>query len=199
MDKANDKKHEALEKEHSLKVGKRWHLDETIVSIDGELAYLWNCLDSETKILLASEVTYGRTSDDAEMVVREALRRAELGGEELEIVTDGLKSYPVALSRDYDCKIKHISKPKFTDSINNNLAERINETVKGRARNFRRLNDKTSSAELFEGFRLYYNSKRPHLSLDGKTPIDFSLDSNKIDKERFRVKSSGGTRPKLNP
>ena len=39
----------ALEKEHSLKVGKRWHLDETIVSIDGELAYLWNCLDSETK------------------------------------------------------------------------------------------------------------------------------------------------------
>ena len=124
-------------------------------------------------------MTYGRTSNDAEMVVREALRRAQSGLEGLEIVTDGLKSYPVALSRDYDYKIKHISKPKFTDPINNNLVERINETVKGRARSFRRLNDKSSAAELFEGFRLYYNSKRPHLGLGGKTPIDFSLDSNK--------------------
>jgi transposase-like protein len=163
----------ALEKEHSLKVGKRWHLDETIIKVGGEFAYLWNCLDSQTKILLASEVTYGRTSDDAEMVIS----RAQLGIEELEIVTDGLKSYTVALSKEYERKIKHISKPKFTDPLNNNLVERINETVKGRARNFRRLGDCSSSSELFEGLRLYYNSKRPHLGLNGRTPMDFSLDS----------------------
>lgn len=169
----------ALEKEHSLHVGKTWHVDETLVKIDGDLAYLWNALDSETKILLASEVTYGRSSEDAEMVIREALRRAQSGLDEIEIVTDGLKSYNVALTKDYGCRIKHVSKPKFTDPKNNNLVERVNGTLQTRIKGFRRLDNLSSSAQLLDGLRLYYNSKRPHSSLGGKTPIEASLESNK--------------------
>lgn len=167
----------ALEKEHSLRVGKKWHIDETEVKIGGELAYLWNVLDAETRILLASEVTFGRTSEDAEMVVREALRKAQLGLGELEIVTDGLKSYNTALSRDYECKIRHVSKPRFTDSTNNNLVERVNGTLKGRIKSFRGLDNQSASAELLDGLRMYYNSKRPHSALKGKTPIEASLGS----------------------
>jgi len=166
---------EALEKEHSLRVGKKWHVDETEVKIAGKLHYLWNVLDAETRILLASEVTFGRTSEDAEMVIREALRRAETGPDE--IVTDGLKSFSVALEKDYGCRINHISKPKFTDPKNNNLVERVDETLKTRIRNFRRLDNLSSSAQLFDGLRLYYNSKRPHSALRGKTPVGASLES----------------------
>ncbi len=169
----------ALEKEHSLHVGKTWHVDETLIKIRGKLAYLWNALDAETKILLASEVTFGRTSEDAEMVIREALRKAQSGLGEIEIVTDGLKSYNIALSKDYDCKIKHLSKPKFTDPTNNNLVERVNGTLKTRIKNFRRLDNLSSSAQLLDGLRLYYNSKRPHSALGGKTPIEASSELNK--------------------
>lgn len=171
------KKMKALEKEHSLLVGKTWHIDETLVKIDGKLAYLWNALDAKTKILLASEVTYGRSSEDAEMVIREALKKAQTGLNDIEIVTDGLKSYNVALAKDYEVSLRHISKPKFTDPKNNNLVERVNGTLQTRIKGFRRLDNKSSSAELFDGLRLYYNSKRPHSALGGKTPIEASLES----------------------
>ena len=165
----------ALEKEHSLLVGKRWHIDETEVKIAGKTHYLWNAIDAETKILLASEVTYGRTSENAEMVIREALKKAE--GEPNEIVTDGLKSYAVALKKDYGCRITHVSKPRFSDSKNNNLVERVNGTLKTRIRGFRRLDNLSSSARLFDGLRLYYNNQRPHLTLGGDTPVGASSDS----------------------
>jgi transposase-like protein len=169
----------AIEKEHSLHVGKKWHIDETQVKIAGRQYYIWNAIDAETKILLASEVTFGRTSEDAEMVVREALRKAESGLGEIEIVTDGLRSYNIALGKEYDCRIKHISKPKFTDELNNNLVERVNGTLKSRIKNFRRLDNQASSAQLVDGLRLYYNSKRPHSALGGKTPIEASSQLNK--------------------
>jgi transposase-like protein/uncharacterized protein YlaI len=169
----------ALEKEHSLNVGKRWHIDETEIKICGKPAYLWNALDAETKILLASEVTYGRSSDDAEMVIREALRKAQTGLNEIEIVTDGLKSYNVALTKDYGCRIAHISKARFTDPKNNNLVERVNETLKTRVRSFRKLDNLSSSAQLFDGLRLYYNNRRPHSSLGGKTPMSATSESAK--------------------
>jgi transposase-like protein/ribosomal protein S27AE len=157
-----------LEKERSLSVGKRWHIDETEVKIAGKPHYLWNVLDAETRLLLTSNITYGRTGKDAEMIIREALKRAKNPPDE--IVTDGLKSYNIAMRNDFGCKINHISKPRFTDLKNNNLVERLNGTLKTRIRDFRRLDNLASSTELFEGLRLYYNFMRPHSALGGKTP-----------------------------
>jgi len=167
----------ALEKEHSLSVGKTWHADETEVKIAGKPHYLWNVLDGETRILLASIVTYGRSSEDAEMVIREALRNART--QPKEIVTDGLKSYNVAMKSDFGCKIKHVSKPRFTDPKNNNVVERLNGTLKTRIKGFRRLDNKSSSSQLFEGLRLYYNNMRPHSALGGNTPAGATSESAK--------------------
>jgi transposase-like protein len=128
-------------------------------------------LDAETRILLASELTAGRSKEDAKMVIEKALERAEKPPEE--IVTDGLSSYHAYLSNS-DLNIKHIRKPKFSDPINNNLVERLNGTVKVRAKGFRRLDNSQSSAELFNGLRIYYNNQRPHMSLGGKTPVEAS-------------------------
>ncbi len=160
-----------LEKEHSLPAGSRWHIDETIVKVAGDPQYLWNVLDAETRILLASELTVGRSKEDAKMVIEKALERAEKPPKE--IVTDGLSSYPAAISNS-DLHIKHIRKPKFSDPINNNLVERLNGTVKVRVKGLRRLDNSRSSAELFNGLRIYYNNQRPHLSLGGKTPVEAS-------------------------
>lgn len=165
-----------LEKEHSLNVGKRWHLDETQVKIAGEPYYVWNALDAETRILIASNVTYGRGSKEAEAIIREAIKNAKNKPDE--IVTDGLRSYNLALRNDFGCKIIHISKPCFTDPKNNNLVERLNGTQKTRFKGFRRLDNLSATTQLVEGWRLYYNTLRPHSSLHGKTPIDSSLGQN---------------------
>jgi putative transposase len=165
----------ALEEEHSLKVGKRWHIDETEVKIAGKLHYLWNVLDAETRILLASQVTFGRSAKDAEMIIREALKNAKTKPNV--IVTDGLRSYNVAMTKNYGCKIKHVSKPRFSDKVNNNIVERVNGTLKTRIKGFRRLDNLSASAELFDGLRLYYNSMRPHSALGGKTPVAASSQS----------------------
>jgi transposase-like protein len=163
----------ALEKEHSLNVGKRWHLDETQVRIAGEPHYIWNALDAETRILIASNVTYGRGSEEAEAIIKEALKNAKSVPDE--IVTDGLKSYDVALRNIFKGNINHVSKPHFSDLKNNNLVERLNGTQKTRIRGFRRLDNLSSTAQLVEGWRLYYNSLRLHSAL-GNTPVGASLE-----------------------
>ena len=139
------------------------------MKVKGEPQYLWNVLDAETRLLLASELTSGRSAQDAKRVIEKALKRAEKPPEE--IVTDGLSSYHVVLSNN-DLHIKHIQGPSFSDPINNQLVERLNGTVKSRTRGFRGLDNINSSAELFNGLRLYYNNQRPHLALGGKTPAE---------------------------
>jgi len=158
-----------LEKDHNLNVGKRWHLDETQVKIAGKTHYLWNALDAETRILIASNVTYGRGSEEAEAIINKALKNAKETPDE--IVTDGLKSYNVAIKNVFGRKVNHVSKPRFTDTENNNLVERLNGTQKTRVKCFRRLDNISSSARIFEGWRLYYNYLRPHQALGGKTPV----------------------------
>lgn len=158
-----------LEKKLCLSVGDIWHVDDTVVKISGQPRYLWNVIDGETKILLASVLTNGRSAAEAEIVLREAFKNAAAKPEE--IVTDGLKSYQLAIKNLFDNKVRHISKVRFTDPKNNNLVERLNETLKGRIKGFRKLSSEKSASELLEGLRLYYNFERPHLSLGGLPPV----------------------------
>jgi len=160
----------ALEEKLVSDIGGRWHADDMQVKIDGKIGYLWNVLSGETKILLASILTYGRGSEDAEMAIREALTVAKT--QPSEIVTDGLKSYQVAIKNVFKGQVNHISRARFTDVKNNNVMERVNETVRTRVRGFRKLGNERSASQLFEGLRLYYNSMRPHLALGGRCPAD---------------------------
>ncbi|MEM2143864.1 MAG: DDE-type integrase/transposase/recombinase [Candidatus Jordarchaeaceae archaeon] len=164
-----------LEKQRRLNAGERWHIDETIVKVGGKTHYLWNVLDSETRLLLASSLTDGRGSKEAEAVIRQALSRAAKPPKE--IVTDGLRAYEIAMKKDYGIRIKHISKIRFNDPANNNLVERLNGTLKNRIRGFRRLDNKESSAQLLDGLRIYYNTSRSHMALKGKPPIEVSMRS----------------------
>jgi len=157
-----------MEKEHILEIGGTWHIDETEVKIASKRYYLWNVLDEESRILLASVITYGRSSEEAEIVLKKALKAARTYPRK--IVTDGLASYQAAVRNVFGCRTKHIFKARFTDPQNNNLVERINGTLKERIRNFRRLDNVTSSSQLFEGLRLYYNYLRPHSALGGLNP-----------------------------
>jgi len=171
----------SLERELILSVGGTWHIDETVVKIAGETHYLWNVLDGETKILLASVLTHGRSSDEAEKAMKEALRIART--QPNEIVTDGLKSYQVAVKNVFNDEVSHVFKARFTDPKNNNVVERLNETLKTRIKGFRTLSNKSSASQLFDGLRLYYNFIRPHSALGGLSPVNSQTSIKKGSRE----------------
>lgn len=72
----------------------RWHVDEVFVKINGETHYLWRAVDHEGEIL-ESYVTKKRDKSAALRFFKKALKRH---GSPVEIVTDGLRSYPAAMN-----------------------------------------------------------------------------------------------------
>ena len=73
----------------------RWHLDEMVVKINGERHYLWRAVDHEGEVL-ESYVTKKRDKSAALAFMKKALKRH---GRVDKIVTDGLRSYPAAMSK----------------------------------------------------------------------------------------------------
>ncbi len=72
----------------------RWHVDEVFVKINGETHYLWRAVDHEGEIL-ESYVTKKRDRAAALRFFKKALKRH---GSPVEVVTDGLRSYPAAMN-----------------------------------------------------------------------------------------------------
>lgn len=162
-----------------------WHTDEMTLNIKGQMKWLWNCMDHNTRFLLASEISTKREIADARHVF--ALAKAVSGEEKpIYVVTDGLQSYTKAFKKEFytmkSPRVQHIRKPRFTDKSNNNMVERLNGTIREREKVMRGLdNEKTA---FVEGFQNYYNFLRPHMSLEGKTPaevagIDLKLEGNR--------------------
>jgi putative transposase len=71
----------------------RWNVDEVFVKINGETHYLWRAVDHEGEVL-ESYVTKKRDKKAALRFFKKTLKRH---GSPVEIVTDGLRSYPAAL------------------------------------------------------------------------------------------------------
>jgi len=150
------------------KVGGRWHADDMSIKVDGKANRLWNIMDRRTRYLLVSELTVGRGTDEAYLALKEAVRHAKKKADS--VVSDGLQSYARAVKR---LRIrKHISSPRFIDPSNNNIAERLNGTLRPRYTLTLGLGGFESGRDMARGLKLYYNHVRPHSSLGGRTPSD---------------------------
>jgi len=150
------------------KVGGRWHADDMFVKVNGATGYLWDVLDRKTRYLLVSELTTGRSTEEAYTALKEALTHA--GKKANTVVSDGLDSYRKAVKR---LRIRrHISRPRFTDPSNNNIVERLHGTLRPRYDLTRGLGGVETGRIMARGVKLYYNFIRPHSALNGKTPSD---------------------------
>jgi len=101
------------------------------------------------------------------------------------VVTDGLGVYHKAFNKefyDHHRSCKHISHVRWKGDLNNNVIERLHGIVREREKIMRAL--KLPDTPIVDGYRLYYNFIRPHMSLGGNTPaeiagIDLQLGQNK--------------------
>jgi len=170
------------------KVSDVWHIDEQNIKVKGKWLWSWNCIDEETRFMIANAITENRFVYDARQVMQNA--KAITNAKPEFIVTDGLNAYEKAIREEFkmDLKredsVKHVRLETVREKPNNNLVERFHGTFRERDKVMRGFKSRVTAKELTEGFRTYYNFIRPHMSLNGLTPsqvanIDLQLDRNR--------------------
>ena len=131
----------------------RWHVDEGFVKINGETHYLWRAVDHEGEIL-ESYVTKKRDKSAALRFFKKALKRH---GRPVEIVTDGLRSYPAAMD---DLRIEDRRK---MGSWLNNLVENFHLPLRRKERvmlRFRQMKTLQKFASVHANVYNHFNSDR---------------------------------------
>jgi transposase-like protein len=156
-------------KDYHPKVGDVWTSDETMVDLDKKLkVWVYNVIDERTRYLLASRIAISRTTRDAEMVMKEAQRRA--GKTPKQVLTDANTAYDDGIELAFGADTSHVKTKPFTSGANTEKVERYHGTYKDRVKVMRAFRDVETLIQFNEGWLVYYNFFKPHQSLDGKTP-----------------------------
>lgn len=75
----------------------RWHADETIIQLKGRHIRLWTLLDSESRFLIATHLSFTRGNSDADQLLQNGMKKSK--NQPCSIVTDGLTSYNEAIKK----------------------------------------------------------------------------------------------------
>jgi len=154
------------------------HIDEQMIKSKGKYVYCWNAIDNKTRYLLASNVTEGRSVQDAKQVLKQIKDK-----EPKTIITDRLMSYRPAIRKTFGFDVKHIANPSIRNiHSSNNIIERYHNSFRERDKIIRGFKSNQTAQTLINGYRLYYNFIRNHQGL-GTTPSNkaglWNLEGNK--------------------
>ncbi len=170
------------------KVGNTWIADETFIRIDklksnepnienpysksrkAKWIVFWDIIDADTRFLLASRVATSRSAAEAKSLMLKAAKRA--GKLPKVVVTDKLRSYVEGIELAYGADTRHIQGAPFSVENNTNLIERFHGSIKDRTKVMRALRNRATLKTFMDGWLVYYNFFRPHMSLDGKRPAE---------------------------
>lgn len=144
----------------------RWHMDETVVNVDGQQRYLWNVMDAETRFLLATHISRTRDIQNTRAPLKKAKNATP--DRPSEVFTDGMNAYPYAVKREIGVGV-HQRVPSIRAKESNNRIERLHGTEKERTKVMRGFDGEEGAAGIAEGFRAHYNLVRKHQTL-GVTP-----------------------------
>jgi putative transposase len=158
--------HEA--KRYKPDVGRVWVADETVIDIDGKNIWLWDIIDTKTRFLIATHMSYTRTTKDAQQLMKQAYERT--GKIPRIIYTDKLRAYLDGIELTFGADTKHRQGGPFDVDNNTNLIERMHSTIKSRTKVMRGLHTLKSAKQYIDGWLVHYNFFRPHMSLKDRTP-----------------------------
>lgn len=150
-----------------------WHVDETVVKVDGEKLWFWDIIDRDTKFLVASHLSGTRTIEEVVSLFRGSMEMAKEKPER--VFVDGLWAYRRGFNKVFYSKYKAdgvelIANAGIDKRKSNSYIERFHSTLKDRVNAMRGLKDEEKSKTLLDGWVIHYNFLRPHQSLGGKTP-----------------------------
>ncbi len=154
-------------------VGDAWRADEVWVKVRGELKYVFALMDDETRYWIAQEVADSKEKHDASSLFAKGKQVTQTKPKV--IITDGLQSYKEAYQKEFweinrQQRTLHIRHIRLQGDHNNNKMERLNGEFRDREKVMRGI--KKTDSIVFNGYQMYHNYLRPHMSLDGKTPSE---------------------------
>jgi transposase-like protein len=152
------------------KVGDVWIADETVIKVGGVNYWFWDCIDADTRFLLASRMVTTRGTRDARALMELAEERA--GKTPKVVVTDKLNSYLDGIELAFGSDTLHKQGSPFNLENNTNLIERFQGSLKDRTKILRGLKKPETARRFLEGWLIHYNFFRPHEGIEGKTPAD---------------------------
>jgi len=149
-------------------VGGVWVADETMIELDGKNIWFWDIIDTKTRFLIASHMSYTRTTKDAQALMKQAYERT--GKIPRIIYTDKLAAYLDGIELIFGADTEHRQGSPFDVGSNANYIERFHSTIKSRTKVMRGLHTVESARLFMDGWLVHYNFFRPHMSLKDMTP-----------------------------
>lgn len=149
-------------------VGDEFLADETCLKVAGKNIWFWDVIDAKTRYLLASRLSETRTTKDAALVMREALRKA--GKAPKRIITDRLAAYIDGIELVFGADTEHIQSKPFTDVNSTNIIERFQGTLKDRTKVIRGFKNMKTARLLTEAWLVHYNFFKEHETLGNIPP-----------------------------
>ncbi len=151
--------------------GTEWVADELAVNVGGRKMWLFNVMDSQTRFLLAAYLSPDRGRKAAATAMAMARERAQVMP--TTVKTDGLGSYNQGVRIAFPVsEVKHVVTQGIRATINNNLSERLQGTLRDRDKTLRGMDGRDTGQEYIDGLAVHYNFFRPHMGLDGKKPAE---------------------------
>ena len=144
--------------------------DETAIKINGKLHWIWDCIDRDTRFLVASYLSPNRGTREAKILMELAYRRT--GKPPKQILTDKLSAYLDGIELVFGADTKHIQSTPFSGTDSTNIIERFQGTIKERTKVLRGFKSLETARFILDGFMLNYNFFRPHIALNHKTPAE---------------------------
>jgi len=150
-----------------------WHEDETMLSCEGRSIWFWEMIDEDTRFMVASHLSKTRTFEDTVSIFKKGVEQSKVRPRA--VFVDGSQVYSSAFNKVFYTMRKD-TRPEFVQRVGirardtNNIVERLHCTLKDRTRCMRGLKSYDSTKLLLDGWSVYYNCVRPHMSLGGKTP-----------------------------
>ena len=157
-------------REYKPNVGYVWVADETMLDIGGKKVWFWDLIDIKTRYLLASHMSFNRTTQHAQRLVEKAVAKA--GKSPKIIITDKLQAYLDGIELALGGQARHVQSKGFDVKPNTNIIERFHGILKSRTKVMRGLKTPESALLFLDGWLAYYNFFRPHESLGDKTPAE---------------------------
>ena len=154
-----------------LRTGSEWVADELAVKVGGKQYWLFNVMDSASRVILGAYLSPERTTRAAATTLALARERSQTVPETIK--TDGLPSYIEAVKTAFPTRpVKHVVTEGIRAEINNNLSERLQGTFRDRDKTLRAMKGRETGQTYIDGLVVNYNYFRPHGGLKGKRPAE---------------------------
>lgn len=153
------------------KVGDTWIADETVIDLDkNRNIWFWDIIDADTRFLLASRVSETRTTQDAQILMEQAAKKA--GKVPKRVLTDKLAAYLDGIDLAFGGESEHIQTSPFAGYDSTSKIERWHNTIKERTKVMRAFRNTETLLQFADGFIAFYNFMRQHEGIGSKTPAE---------------------------